>query len=489
MAFTLHVGQVNLTKTQELGLVHARESIWRLAINQAVAAIEKRGLSQEHKSRCLHLLEKLSSRHAAVSADKAVQTSESKSIFFVSYKVLHSSTIPNLISKEINSNLDFLSSYESPLWNSPKVKEAAHIMADVFRNLLLCRCAWMQNIPVAVIAAIVEVFATNADAFDAKWWLDKEQCGRVRQRAITLCGPNADTSMTDSVRAAFVLLVLGMRYAERVNNRCRIDEEGYPFGAKAQSLPHAAKRRRVGESVMNDLEKRLFLTEKEVRKLLAVVKKVEWNGVYERVRADLDMQCAIVKEMRRGDASKEAKDNKTGDIPEVNNWCFYCEETGEIRVSCAMGMVMEVGEVVRAMAGVAAVVKKNERYQNLVERLGVDGEAVALPFLLAQVLTEGLERGITEKIVGTVTESLLQRISNEGGLQTIKRGPKSIGKKGETREKGLAEKGLENDGTNGGDHRGAMERQGEDTDVGWDEGVAAPITKANDREHSETEEE
>lgn len=452
MAFTLHVGKVNLTKTQELGLDHARKSIWRLATNQAVAAIKTRGLSPEHESRCIHLLEKLSSRRAAISADKAMQTSESKSTFLVLHKVIHTISVPNLIYKEINCSLSFLSSYKSPSWNSSKVKEAAHVMADVFRSLLLCRCAWMQNIPVAVVAAIVEVLATNSEALDTQWWLDKARCGRVRQRAIMLCGPDADVSMTDSVRAAFVLLVLGMRYVERMNNRCRIEDEGYPFGAKSQSLSPAVKRRRIGENVQNGYVNKLFLTEKEVRKLLAVVKKVKWHEVYERVRADLDMQCAIVKAVRGNAFETEVKGGGMGYLTEVNKWCFYCEKTGEIRVTCAMGMVMDIGEVIRTMTGVAEIVKKNERFQKLVEMLCGDDKAVAVPFLLAQVLTEGLQISVTEKIVGTITESLVQRISDEGGLVTIKRGPKVTDKTGKTRREDLAERGLENEVSNNRDH-------------------------------------
>lgn len=423
MGLALRVGQVDLTKTQEHGLVCARESVWRLATNRASLSIKNRGLPSKQESRCLQLLETLSSRRAAVSADKAAgRLPGSKPVFLTSHRGLKFNFIPVLMSKEINKRLIFLSSYKSPSWSSQKLKEASHIMANVFRSLLLCQCAWMQKIPVAVIAAIVEVFVADSKALIADWWLDKEHCGRVRQRAFMLCGSNVDAAMTDSVRASFVLLVLGMRYAKRLSNRCRIGSEGCPFGGKKlQSLPRAAKRCRFEDDGEDVCVNRFFLTENEVRMLLAVVKKVEWYDAYDRVRADLDMQCAIVRAAQEGgDWGRVMGDRRA----EVNEWCYFCEETGEIQVSCATGMVMEILEVVQTLGSIATTVKRSERYQNLVKSLCSDGKAMSFPFLLAQVLTEGLEVGVTEANVQILTEELLKRISSDGRLQAVRRGPK-----------------------------------------------------------------
>lgn len=401
MVLSLLVKDIDLTMTTENGLIPLRDTVWKAAISAAVNEINSRNLSREIAQKCVYLINALASREAAREADVTFKFKSVDSRLLNIYVVLVVNGMTRRMSDAVLAKLHFLPRLNlKTLWSTTAVQQAACIMSDIFRKLFLCSSTWMHSLPVVVVAAIVETFVRDRQPRKLSWWLVRKNCRKVWQKSIALCGEGIEEPVEKRTRAAFLMLVMVLRAAQKFPNSENIASPDFPVKSIPNDENEVSRRNRI------------FMSEREVRGLIIVLAEAGMESVANELGAALDFQCAVAR-------SQGAGDNK-----DITQWCSYSTHEEQVIVTCASSIVMHLSQVVKTLAHTAESLKKNTRFKELVSKLSVDEKDVAYPFMLSMLLVDGSKCLHDSVSVDACRDSISDRISDEGNIKPIPRGQK-----------------------------------------------------------------
>lgn len=418
MSFSLLVRDVDLTVTQELGLIGLRNRVWKATIARALEDVKRRDIDETKRAKCLNLINALATRGAARGADKEFRKRGLDAIVLPTFIVVVVNGMTKRMSDAFSSKLDFLPRYrEEAAWSTTAAQEAAHVMAGVFRELYLCPCTWMHSLPVPVVAAVVEALARHPEANNSSWWLNRKKCRQVWRRALALCGPVSDKEAAKKVRAAFLMLVMAVRSASKFPDGKIINNDEYPLKKRSRKKKEAPRK------------DRLYMNEREVRSLIVVLKQAGLDDEGEQMSSKLEFQCAVA----RSGAATEDKN--------ITQWCSYSTEEEQTIVTCASSLILEFSQVMKTLAQMAERLKQHNRFIELVNKMSTGEEDFAYPFLLAMLLVDGAMCLFDEMSLEKCCEAITKRVSKDGEILPIKRGTQAGSKKRKREEDSSGEEG------------------------------------------------